>query len=253
MDLGLQGKTALVTGGTHGIGLAIAKALYSEGCTVAVCARGRAGLQLARQEGFRAIRADVHFPEHIDRVISKPVEHLGGLNILVNNVGGLGRAGEDRPEATEASVWDDVYERNAGAARRFTMLAIPHMLERKWGRVVTIASIHGREAGGRPWFAAAKAAEIAMMKALSKDQRLVRAGITFNSVAPGSIMIEDTGWAATRDEKPEEYSQFLTTLPLGRLGTAEEVAQVVTFLCSEGAKYVNGACVVVDGGEGAAL
>jgi 3-oxoacyl-[acyl-carrier protein] reductase len=151
-------------------------------------------------------------------------------------------------------VWDEVYRKNAGAAASFTRWAIPGMRRRKWGRVVTIASIHGREGGGRPWFTMAKAAEIAMMKSMAMTPYLARDGITFNTVAPGSIMIPDTGWAEERAKDPAAFARRMESeFPLGRLGAPEEVAAVVLFLCSTQASLVNGACIAVDGGESASF
>ncbi len=125
------------------------------------------------------------------------------------------------------------------------------MRKQKWGRVITISSIYGREGGGRPWFNMAKSAEISLMKTLAMTRYLIRDGITFNSVAPGGIMIPDTGWERERKENPEEFEKMVDRqFPLGRLGTPEEVASVVVFLASEKASLVNGASIPVDGAEG---
>ena len=158
-------------------------------------------------------------------------------DILINNVGGGGRWGSESIENTSHDVWEQVYQKNAGAAVDLTMWAIPHMRARKWGRVVTITSIlGGKDGNGRPWFSMAKAAQTALMKSLATQSYLARDGITFNSVAPGLI---DVGKPGLGNEE----------LPLGRMGTPEEVANVVAFLCSDGASLVNGANIVVDGGQ----
>ena len=107
-----------------------------------------------------------------------------------------------------------------------------------------------KKGSGRPWFNMAKSAEISLMKTLAMTSYLVRDGITFNSVAPGSIMIEGTGWEKEMRKNPRKFKKMIETeFPLGRLGEPEEVASVVTFLCSEMASLVNGACIAVDGGE----
>ena len=153
-------------------------------------------------------------------------------------------------EETADTVWDDVYAKNAAAAIRFTRLAIPLMRRQKWGRVVTVASILGREGGGRPWFNMAKSAEISLMKTLAMDQRLVRDGITFNSVAPGNIMIPGTGAEKEAALDPQGFTDRLDhDFPMGRMGTPDEVASAIVFLCSIRATLINGACVTVDGGE----
>jgi len=211
VDLGLKDKKALVTGGSHGIGLAIVQALREEGCKVG---------SISRREGCDVLRpAD----------INKALKEFSNIDILVNNVGGGGRWGDENPLATETTVWREIYEKNAMVAVRFTINSIPYMLKRGWGRVITIASIYGREGGGRPWFNMAKAAEISFMKTMAMHYK--GSGVTFNSVAPGLIAIANT----TNEIEG---------------GTPEEVASVVVFLASEKANLVNGACIAVDGGEG---
>lgn len=169
---------------------------------------------------------------------------------MFHNVGGGGRWGKPVVEETPEQVWLEVYSKNALAAVLFTMQAIPFMRKQKWGRVVTITSSYGREGGGRPWFNMAKTAQTALMKNLALNYALAREGITFNSVAPGAIMIPDTGWEKEQKENPEEFKKMVDEkYPLGRLGTPEEVASVVVFVCSEKASLVNGASIPVDGGE----
>ena len=147
-------------------------------------------------------------------------------------------------------VWHEVYAKNAGAATHFTMSFLPYMKEQQWGRVITIASIYSKEGGGRPWFNMAKAAEISLMKTLAMDPNLVRSGITFNSVAPGAIMIPDTGWEEEMLADPKGFNKKAEKMfPLGRAGTPKEVADVVVFMCSEQASLLNGACIPIDGAE----
>ena len=266
MDFGLSNKFALVTGGSHGIGRCIAHALADEGCNVAICARNseRPGYQGKLEETVTeikargvqglALNADVMIPEDIEAVQQAVIEEWGTIHILVNNVGGGGSWGSPVVEKTEDQVWWDVYSKNALVATRFTMWAIPYMRKQKWGRVVTTSSIDGREGGGRPWYNMAKAAQISLMKNLGLNHTLARDGITFNSVAPGSIMVPDTGWELQRDRDPAGFAEMVDQqFPLGRLGTPEEVAAVVLFVCSEQATLVNGAAIAVDGGESRAF
>lgn len=213
---------ALVTGGTRGIGAAIVRGLRAAGHEVFTFSRTGGDIQ-----------ADVLIPSDRARV----KEACGPVDILVNNAGGGGRWGLPEAELTSPQVWAECYEKNAVAASSFTMWAIPHMLERGWGRVVTISSIGGREGGQRPWFAAAKAAQIALMGTLGRDPRFVRRGITFNTVCPGNVQV---------DGKP---TLDMAHTPLGRMGLPDEVASVVCFLCSKEASYVTGASMAVDGGE----
>lgn len=257
MDLKLKGKYALVTGGSHGIGRSIALALAEEGCHVAICARNKERVEKTvtelRAKGVKGIgvAADAMIPADIERVIKTIIDSWGTIHILINNVGGGGRWGSDEVEQTSDEVWLDVYNKNALAAVRFTKKAIPFMRKQKWGRVITIISIYGREGGGRPWFNMAKSAEISLMKTLAMNPALARDGITFNSVAPGGIMIPGTGWEEEQKQDPEAFRKMVDSqFPLGRLGTPEEVAAVVVFLCSESASLVNGASIPVDGAEG---
>jgi 3-oxoacyl-[acyl-carrier protein] reductase len=256
MDLRIKGKHALITGGSHGIGRAIALALAEEGCNVAICGRGQERLEQtvaelkARGIDSISVSADVLIPEDIDRVMKTVIDAWGTLHILVNNVGGGGRWGSRVVEETSEQVWLDVYSKNALAAVRFTMRAIPYMRRQKWGRVVTITSSYGREGGGRPWFNVAKTAQTALMKNLALNYDLARDGITFNSVAPGCIMIPDTGWDAEQKRDLEGFKKMVNEeFPLGRLGKPEEIASVVAFVCSEQASLLNGASIPVDGAE----
>jgi 3-oxoacyl-[acyl-carrier protein] reductase len=172
------------------------------------------------------------------------------LHILINNVGGGGGRVSGPVEDVPEEKWLEVYQRNALAAVRFTRLAIPHLRRAGWGRVVTIASVQGKEGGGRPWYSMAKSAEISLMKTLALNRDLVRSGITFNSIAPGRVIFEGNEWDQFRQEDPQRFAQTLDQrLPLGRAGTPEEVAAAVAFVCSEQAAFINGACIAADGGE----
>jgi 3-oxoacyl-[acyl-carrier protein] reductase len=256
MDLGLKNKYALVSGGTHGIGLSIAIALAQGGCNVAVFSRDSERVKNTEKEltakgvDCIAIQADIMNDADIKKVTDTVIDKWGTIHILINNVGGGGRWGSEIVEETKERVWQEVYEKNVLSAIRLTMWAIRYMLKQKWGRVVTITSIFGREAGGRPWFTMAKVAQTSLMKTLAKKHYLTENGITFNSVAPGAIMIPDTGWEKMVKENPKEAAEFIAhELPLGRLGTPEEIASVVAFICSERATLLNGASIPVDGGQ----
>ena len=260
MDLGLRGKRALITGGSHGIGLATAMALAAEGCDVAICGRDAERLEEAKQAlksaGVAVVAevCDVHAGEAIQGLCDKITKTWGGVDILVNNVGGGGRWGKESVEATDEKVWLEVYEKNVLAAIRFTVRFLPYMRGKKWGRVVTVTSRLGREGGGRPWFNMAKAAQTSMMKTLGMNFELAGDGITFNSVAPGDIQIPDTGWDEKMKTDPDGYKAYIAeACPIGRLGTAEDVGAVVAFVCSTKAGLINGAAIAVDGGQSRAF
>ncbi|WP_407073930.1 SDR family NAD(P)-dependent oxidoreductase [Sphingomonas daechungensis] len=235
--------------------------MAAEGVHIAICSRNQARLDNAKaalaskKVKFLSVQADVLDPTSADRVMDVVDRTWGGVDILINNVGGGGRWGKEDVEATDAAVWSEVYEKNAGAAVRFTRRALPHMHRHRWGRVVTVTSILGGKDGmGRPWFTMAKAAETALMKSLATNRKLARSGITFNSVAPGGIYIAGTGFEDEKLRDPVAFERMTDEhYPLGRLGTPEEVAAVVMFLCSTAASLVNGANIVVDGGQSRGL
>lgn len=249
MDLGLDGKVALVTGGTRGIGRAIAETLAAEGARVAVCARGEEGLAEMRAAGFHTVAADVTSGEGADRVVASTVAALGGVDLLVNNVGGSGARHFD---AADEADFRAIFDRNVFSALAMSKRCIPHLRARGGGSICMIASIWGREAGGGPSYNAAKAAEISLAKAMARD--LARDNIRVNTVAPGSIFFPGGGWARRQQADPAFIADMIARdLPFGRFGTPEEVAAVVAFVLSPRASWLSGACIPVDGVQGRAF
>lgn len=242
MDFGLRGATALVTGATRGIGLAIARELAAEGVRVAVAARTAADVQrVAAEIGGVAAAADLTTEEGCRAALVAAGEVL----ILVNNLGL--RAGSSWDD-TRAGDMEVAMAGNLYPAVRLSLMALPAMRRAGWGRIVVISSLYGREAGGPPAYNAAKAAEISFVTSLGRD--VAAAGVTVNCVAPGSILFEGGSWHRRQQADPEGISAFVQReLPLGRFGSPEEVAKVVAFLCSRAASLVNGACWAVDGGQ----
>ena len=252
MDLGLTDKVAVVTGSSRGLGLASARSLVAENCRVVLCARGEETLAEAALEVEAAARrpnmvatvqADVSTLAGIELVIARAVETFGGLDILVNNVGRA--AGSDLLGTTDAE-WQAAFDETLFPAIRASRLAVPQMKQRGGGSIVMIASIYGREAGGRMTYNAVKAAEISLAKALAGQ--LAPANIRVNSVAPGSIMFPGGSWHRRQQTDPQGIAEMIKReLPFGRFGRPEEVGHVVAFLASPRASWISGASIVVDG------
>ena len=255
MDLGLTDKVAVVTGSSRGLGLAAARALVADGCRVCLSARGEERLAEAAVEVEAAakkpnmvcaVQADVSTEAGIALVIARTVEIFGALDILVNNVG---RAGGTDLLGTSDAEWQAAFDETLVPAIRASRLAVPHMKQRGGGAIVMIASIYGRESGGRMTYNAFKSAEISLSKSMA--QQLASANIRVNSVAPGSILFPGGSWFKRQQADPEGIADFVKReLPFGRFGRPEEVGQVVAFLASSRASWISGACIVVDGCQG---
>jgi len=252
VDLGLNDKVAIVTGSSRGLGLATALSLAAEGCRVCLCARGEARLHeaertVAARAGdpgrVLAVAADLSRAEGVQAVVERTVAAFGGLDILVNNLATAGGAGL---LDTSDAQWQDAIDRTLVPAVRASRLAVPHMQRRRGGVIVLIASIFGREAGGRMTYNAVKAAEISLAKALARQ--LAPSNIRVNSVSPGSILFEGGSWWKRQQDDPEGIAAFVKSeLPFGRFGRPEEVGDVVAFVCSSRASWISGTSIVVDG------
>jgi 3-oxoacyl-[acyl-carrier protein] reductase len=252
VDLELTDKVAIITGGSRGLGLASALALVREGCRVAICARGeerlaQAGAELRTAAGDErpvlTVAADVATKEGVTRVVEQAVARFGGIDALVNNVG-LAR-GTTIVDTSDAE-WYEAFDQTLFPAIRASRLAVPQMRRRGGGAIIMIASIWGRESGGRMTYNAVKAAEISLAKAMA--QQLARDNIRVNSVAPGSISFPGGSWHRRQQEDPAGIADFVhRELPFGRFGRADEVGDVVAFLASARASWISGASITVDG------
>ena len=263
MDLGIAGRVAIVTGGSKGIGLAIAESLAREGAAVFLCARGREALEgaIERLSGRVAFEAaDVAQADDCERVVEACHRTFGRVDILVNNAAGTeGRGGGFLSLRDED--WLGTWQSTLMSAVRMSRLVLPEMKERRWGRIVMISSTSGRQPDVVvPDYNAAKAAMINLSKTLANsfagDQVLV------NCVCPGLVRTGAIENAAhrrlteqgvstagmTADEMVNLYFGPRRPIPIGRVGRPEDIAGLVTFLCSELAGWITGGCFDVDGG-----
>lgn len=247
MDLGLQGRVAAITGGTRGIGLAIAQLLSDEGAHIAVCARSAQSLEAIQNKSWLAVEADMTREADAQRFIEATTAKWGRIDILVNNVGGSLGGGSFTQSTVEQ--WRAVLNVNVLSTLYASKAVIPHMKKAGWGRIIQIASVWGRESGGGSAYNAAKAAVISMSKSMAQD--LAQDGILVNVVAPGSVWVPDGGWDKRMQADAAKIEAFVKAdMPLGRFGKPEEVAAVVALLASDRAGLVTGACWVVDGSQG---
>jgi len=257
MDLGLKGKVAIVTGGTQGIGRATAVLLAHEGAAVAIAARGRERLEQTAAEiraaGGRVapVQADVSKAADCERVVAETLAAFGRLDILVNNAG-TSATGEFAA-ATDA-MWQADFELKLFAAIRLARLAIPHMKRQGGGRIVNLTNIGAKQPRAKSMpTTVTRAAGLAFTKALSKE--LAPDKILVNTVCIGLVRAgqHEAKAARTGVDVEQLYAAMGKDIPLGRVGRAEEVANVIAFLASDAASYVSGTSVNLDGGASAVL
>lgn len=255
MELGLKGKVAVITGGTQGIGKATAQKLAAEGASVVIVARGQEGLDAVAAEirgaggNVATVSADVSKPEDCDRVIAEALKAFGGIDILVNNAG---TSATGAFESVTDGAWQADFDLKLFGAVRLIRLALPQMKARGGGRIVNVTNIGAKQPGAKTMpTTVTRAAGQAMTKALSKEYAPHQ--ILVNSVCIGLVRAGQHEKRAAREGVDVEsiYENLGKNIPIGRVGRADEAANVIAFLVSEAASFVTGSSINIDGGASA--
>lgn len=253
MELGLKGKVVAITGGSEGIGGATAVRLAQEGAKLALCAR-RLDVLEAHAEAIRkqtgaevmTMAGDVTKPEDMQRFVDETVKRYGRIDTLVNNAGATGQSPF---ESVDDKAWQTDIDIKVMAHIRTVRAAVPHMKKQGGGRIINLNMVGAKQpfAGSFPT-TTTRAAGLALTKALSKEYAPFN--ILVNAVAVGKIKSKQQERSAARFKLTveEHYAKTGKTVPMGRMGEAEEVANVIAFLASDAASYVTGTCINVDGG-----
>ena len=248
MDLHLRDKNILITGGSKGIGKAIASAFLLEGANVTIAARNMDFLEKTQEDlggKVSIIQADITVKSEREKLMQLFIEKNGTIDVLVNNAGGSNGSAVTE---TELDLFYEAMELNYFSAVHLSQLSVEEMKKNRRGSIINITSIYGRESGGKVTYNNAKSALISFTKSLADE--VISEGIRVNSVAPGSILHETGNWKKRLEEDPERIREFVKNeIPAGRFGTPEEIANVVTFLASDLASWIVGASINVDGGQ----
>jgi 3-oxoacyl-[acyl-carrier protein] reductase len=252
MDLGLKGKVALVTAASKGMGRACALQFAAEGARVAICARTEADVKAVADEirgkggEVLAVRADVTNAADVKALVARTIETFGGVDILVANAGGPPRGGILEMSDDQ---WHAAFDVTVVSVVRLIREVLPSMRARKWGRILTIQSVSVKQpVDGLLLSNATRPGTAGLMKTLVPE--LGKDNITFNVVCPGPIMTDRFLGGAKQAGMPvDQYvAKSAVNIPLGRIGTPEEFANVLVFLASDRASYVTGVAIQVDGG-----
>ena len=259
MNLNISGKNAFVTGGTRGLGLAAVRSLAREGVNVSYCARSTKSVERIDNEldslkikSFGVVSEINNNYSSLETLINTVEDKLGPIDILVNNVGGS--LGSDSLINDDLINYENVFDINFWASLKLMKIVSSGMIQRRWGRIINIASIFGRELGGKSSsYMSSKASLIAATKHLAIET--ANTGITVNSIAPGSIKHDGGSWEKfVRTSESHEVDKFIEdNMPMGEFGKPEPVGDMVAFLSSKLAFTITGACINIDGGQSRSL
>lgn len=246
MELNLKGKKVLVTGGSKGIGKAIAKAFLNEGAQVGIVARSNTELLETKEEiGVQIYPKDLAMHEQREELMREFIDDFNTIDVLVNNVGSAHGEGVLK---TSSSVFSEAMELNFISAVHLSQLASKQMLSQGEGVIINISSIYGKESGGLPSYNASKAALISFTKAFSSE--VIKSNIRVIGIAPGAIYHPNKEWNRRLKLDPDFLKKYgQDKIPAGRLGKPEEIGNVAVFLASDKASWIVGSTISVDGGQ----
>ena len=251
MNLGIDGRLALVTGAGRGLGRSVCEALDREGVSIAAVSKGSAGLddlrsRLTRPADHTYIQLDLETDDAAARLVEDLAQSGLSPDIIVNNVGGV--VGSTNPLKT-SSAWRKSFRLNLEIATEINDALIPDMQQRNWGRVCHISSIAALENQGTPAYCAAKAALTAYVRSLARF--VAPDNVIVTAVMPGATMTDDGYWEQLERLEPDRVKSYISErMAINRLGTPSEISEAVLFLCSDAASFCVGTCMVIDGGQG---
>ena len=238
MKFDFKNKNIFISGGSHGIGLACAELFASHGANIITFSRDEKKILDTRKKLSRfkvknlIEKGDILDSEFPEKFAKKTLKIFKKIDVLIHNVGGGGRWGKEDIFKTEDKVWNEVYDKNNRGMILFSKFFLPSMMKNNWGRIIAIGSICGIEARkeDRIWFNAAKSAQHAMIKSFSNKHEFTKKNITFNSISPGPVFIEDTGWDAERKKNPKKFKKFVEeVIPVKKIGVPDDVAKLCFF------------------------
>jgi NAD(P)-dependent dehydrogenase (short-subunit alcohol dehydrogenase family) len=262
MNFNFKNKNIFISGATHGIGLACIMSFAKLGANVITFSRDQKKIISVKKKldllniNYLIEEGDVLDEKFVHSFSKLTLNKFKNIDILIHNVGGGGRWGKDNFLDTDLNVWNEVYLKNNRGLILFTKYFLPTMIKNKWGRVIAIGSVCGIESRkeDRSWFAAAKAAQHAIIKSFSKKHYFTKKNITFNTVSPGPILIKNTGWEDKKKKNPTKFRKYVDEfVPTKKLGESQDVSNLCLFLSTNYAKYINGSNFVVDGGVSNAI
>ncbi len=246
MDLQLKGKKVLVTGGSRGIGKAIAAAFQQEGAMVGAAARNKEELYSVQKElGIQTYEKDLSVSPHREQLMEAFIQDFHRIDVLVNNIG-AGFGGP--PLSTPYTVYEDAMNVNFTIAVHMSQLASSYMVANESGSIINISSIYGREAGGTSAYNASKAALNSFTKSFSSE--MIKYNVRVNGIAPGAVYHPNEIWKRRLQADPHVLEKYAKkNIPAGRLGKPEEIGNAAVFLASDKAYWIVGSTINVDGGQ----